>query len=89
MNVVVFFFGGGGWDGGIERCSVAFEIEIERSVRWAGRRASICCIQHDNVEKFYQNSGSSRVYSNRTLHPSVLDRKTVSVCFSWPSGTTG
>lgn len=40
-------------------------------------------------KKFYQNSGSSCVYSNRTLHPSVLDRKTVSVCFSWPSGTTG
>ena len=35
----------------------------------------------DGVQLFF--------YSNKTLHPSVLERKIVSVCFSCPVGTTG
>ena len=31
----------------------------------------------------------SVLYSNKTVHPSVLERKIVSVCFSCPVGTTG
>ena len=43
------------------------------------------------VTGFQTSSSKDSVsfYFNKTLHPSVLERKIVSVCFSCPVGTTG